>query len=107
MVLKKFLRLIPKSPKPKLIHGSADAKIALEILTNNWDEISAAYDECSEEEQQELIDHFNSVAYELGEALFGDDVDDFKSKIDGLNDEEQESFVERLKESELIDVGNC
>merc|ERR1712150_250228 len=102
-VLKK-LRLKPKSG---IIRGFADAKIALEILTNNWDEISAAYDECSEEEQQELIDHFNTVAYELGEALFGDDVDDFKSKIDGLNDEEQESFVERLKESELIDVGNC
>ena len=104
MTVLKKLRLKPKSG---IIRGFADAKIALEILTNNWDEISAAYDECSEEEQQELIDHFNSVAYELGEALFGDDVDDFKSKIDGLNDEEQESFVERLKESELIDVGNC
>ena len=104
MTVLKKLRLKPKSG---IIRGFADAKIALEILTNNWDEISAAYDECSEEEQQELIDHFNTVAYELGEALFGDDVDDFKSKIDGLNDEEQESFVERLKESELIDVGNC
>ena len=104
MTVLKKLRLKPKSG---IIRGFADAKIALEILTNNWDEISAAYDECSEEEQQELIDHFNTVAYQLGEALFGDDVDDFKSKIDGLNDEEQESFVERLKESELIDVGNC
>ena len=87
MTVLKKLRLKPKSG---IIRGFADAKIALEILTNNWDEISAAYDECSEEEQQELIDHFNTVAYELGEALFGDDVDDFKSKIDGLNDEEQE-----------------
>ena len=104
MTVSKKLRLKPKS---RIIRGVKDAKIALEILTNNWDEISAAYDDCSEEEQQELIDHFNSVAYEVGEALFGGDVDYFKSKIDGLNDEEQESFVERLKESELIDVGNC
>ena len=104
MTVSKKLRL---KAKGKIIRGVADAKIALEILTNNWDEISAAYDECSEEEQQELMDHFNTVACELGDALFGGDVDDFKSKIDGLNDEEQESFVERLKESELIDVGTC
>ena len=100
----KKLRLKDKSG---VIRGVADAKVVMEILTNNWDEISAAFNECSEEEQQELMDHFNTVAHEIGDALFGGDVDDFKSKIDGLNDEEQESFVERLKESELIDVGSC
>ena len=104
MVLKKFLRLIPKSPKSKLIHGSADAKIALEILTSNWDEITAAYNSCSEDEKEELVDHFNTVTYELGDALFGEDVDAFKSKLDSLNDKEQELFVERLNESELIDT---
>ena len=107
MVLKKFLRLIPKSPKPKLIRGSADAKIALEILTSNWNEITVAYNRCSKDEKQELIDHFNTVTNEVGDALFGGNVNDFKSKIDGLNDEEQESFVERLKESELIDTAYC
>ena len=49
MVLKKFLRLIPKS-KINPIRGYADAKIALEILTSNWDEITAAYNSCSKDE---------------------------------------------------------
>ena len=104
MVLKKFLRLTPKS---ELIRGFADAKIALEILTSNWNEITVAYNRCSKDEKQELIDHFNTVTNEVGDALFGGNVNDFKSKIDGLNDEEQESFVERLKESELIDTAYC
>ena len=84
--------------------GFKDAATCLELLKNNWDQIIAAFGATSEEEQEELIAHFNEVAEEVGDVLFGEDMNDFVSKIEGLNDEEQKSFVVALKEAELIVV---
>ena len=47
MKLKKFFRVIPKF---RDVRGFKDAAICMELLTNNWDEISKAFEDATEEE---------------------------------------------------------
>ena len=77
--------------------------IVLDILRENFDEVLNAFNDVDEDEQEELKDHFNQVSPELGDKLFGDDIDDFTTKVQGLNEDEQDQFVEALKEAELLD----
>ena len=86
----------------KKIRGTKDAKICVEILESNWQQLQAAF-EAAEDEQDGLIEHFNAAIDGLGDALFGGDQNDFKSKMDGLNEVEEEAFIEALKQSGLID----
>ena len=53
----------------------------------HWSEIQNALKECSEDEVDELYECFNSAVDGVGDALFGEDVQDFKSYMEGLNDE--------------------
>ena len=63
-------------------------------MKENWEEIATAFEARLEDEKEIFISHFNGVAEEVGDHLFGDDVNDFLSKVEGLNDEEQKAFVE-------------
>ena len=73
-------------------------------MIHNWGEIEAAFKEASEEEQGDLIEHFNQVSYELGDKLFGEDEEDFVNAVNGLNDLELDNLVIAVRESELLDV---
>ena len=95
------LRFIVR-PTTKSKRGFADANACVELLKENWDELGNALDALTEEEKDELLDHFNAAVSGLGEALFGGDIIVFEDKIKGFNDEEQKSFVAALEESELM-----
>ena len=98
MVLKKLKVLTLNRPK----RGTKDAVYCVELCGLNWEEIQTAFGKVSEQEQEDLSNHFNSAVEGVGDALFGEDLKDFKTKMNGLNDEEQKAFVEALIESELI-----
>ena len=56
MTLKRFLRV---KAKMRDVRGYKDAAVSVELLKNNWNEIADAFESISEDEQNELLDHFN------------------------------------------------
>ena len=96
------LKKLRVQAKAKPARGAKDAAVCVELCEHNWSEIQDAFKACSEAEQDELYEHFNGAVEGIGEVLFGEDKQDFKSKMEGLNDEEQKAFVKALRESELI-----
>ena len=98
------LKKLRVQAKAKDSRGSADASGLIDLCDNNWDAIQEAFNAGNEEEQGELMAHFDSAVdgQEIGQALFGGDKEDFKSKMETLNDEELKAFVEATKASELI-----
>ena len=98
------LKKLRVQAKAKDSRGSADASGLIDLCDNNWDAIQEAFTAGTEAEQEELIDHFNSAVdgQEVGNSLFGGDKEDFKSKMETLNDEELKAFVDATKASELI-----
>ena len=97
------LKKLRVQAKAKPARGAKDAAVCVELCEHNWSEIQDAFQACSEEEQNELFEHFNGAVDGVGDVLFGEDQQDFKSKMEGLNDEEQKAFVKALRESELIE----
>ena len=52
-----------------------------------------------------MSEHFNMTVDGLADSLFGDDanIDDFKTFADGLEDEEEKSFIKAIEEALLIE----
>lgn len=75
-----------------------DAVALIDLLDDNWGAIQEdfALKAKSEDEQDALIDYFNSAVdgQEVGDKLFvGGDREDFKSKMETLNPDEKKAFV--------------
>ena len=51
------------------------------------------------------MDHFNSTLDDLGENLFGEDagMEDFKTYITGMEEEDQKKFLTAVKESLMLE----
>ena len=51
------------------------------------------------------MDHFNSRISSLGDCLFGDEAnpEDFRQFIGGFEDEQEEEFLDSVREALLID----
>ena len=103
------LKKLRVAAKGKELRGAQDAGVFVDMMKNNWAEIQEAFGNCSAEEKNELREHFNNAVegQDVGIALFGDEgeaaeQDEFESKMQGLDDEEQSNFVRALRESELI-----
>ena len=105
------LKKLRVQAKAKPARGAQDAAVCVELMSTNWEEIQDAYNACTEEEKNDLKDHFNNAVegQGIGFVLFGDEEeeisaekDDFAAKIEALNEKEEKQFVEALKESELI-----
>ena len=52
-----------------------------------------------------MSEHFNMTVDGLADSLFGDDanIDDFRTFCDGLEDEEEKSFIKAIEEALLIE----
>ena len=53
--------------------GTEQAPEMLELMEENWEELQSAFAGHSNEEQEELLDYFNSAIEDLGDNLFGND----------------------------------
>ena len=82
MELDKTKRLVLKPQNPNLVkvHGSEQASEMVDLMVDNWDQLQDKYQRMSDEDRDEMMDHFNSALNNLGETLFGGDAnpDDFK-----------------------------
>ena len=85
--------------------GTEQAPEMLELMAENWEQLQEKFNSQTEAEKNDMMDHFNSSIENLGDTLFGDDanIDDFRSFIGGLEDEEETQFVTAVKEALLIE----
>ena len=67
------LKKLRVQAKAKPARGAKDAAVCVELVDNNWEEIQDAFKAATEDEQNELFDHFNGAVDGVGEALFGAD----------------------------------
>ena len=86
--------------------GTEGAPELLDMVNENWSQIKENFKASSEEEQEGLLEHFNSAQDEMGDMLFGDDADyeDFKNKFNALSDEQQAAMITLINEVELFDT---
>ena len=79
MPFKKIVLKLPSSDEA-IVRGTEQATEMVEIMTENWDQLQEAFKGYSDDEKEELMDHFNCAIDSLGDALFGDDsnISDFK-----------------------------
>ena len=75
----------------------------LELAQNNWDQIQDKFKGLKVDDQEEMIDHFNSFDGEqsLGNALFGDDpdFDEFRDSVMQLDNEKQNKFAKHWNDA--------
>ena len=81
--------LQPKRPELVKVRGTEQASEMVELMIDNWDQLQSKFNDYSESDKDDLMDHFNCAINNLGESLFGDDAnpEDFKQFMDGLEDE--------------------
>ena len=94
--------------KAKSGRGSVDAKAVIDCMKDAWDELQTAISNISEEEQQQLKDHFNGFIDgedDLGDILFGT-AEDFDSRVKFLDDEVQKKYTDEIKAQEVIDMSD-
>ena len=106
MVFKKAkLMFRPKNPGLVEVRGTEKANEMVELMVDNWDQLQDKFNDYSEAEKDEMMDHFNCCINNLGDSLFGDEAnpEDFKQFIDGLEDEQEVDFLESVREALLID----
>ena len=62
------------------------------MLINHWSDFRESFDQMSEDDQNELISHFESLDENYGDILFGEDssAEDMARYILSRNDEAQE-----------------
>ena len=91
--------------KAKSGRGSVDAAACIDAVKNTWGDLQAAIATMSENEKDQLKDHFNGLIEDecdLGDILFGS-ADDFESRLKFLDDEVQQEYVDELIKQEVID----
>ena len=81
--------LKPKRPELVKVRGTEQASEMVELMIDNWVQLQSKFNDYSESDKDDLMDHFNCAINNLGESLFGDDAnpEDFKQFMDGLEDE--------------------
>ena len=81
--------------------GTEKAREMLELMTENWTQLQENFRNQSEEEQGEMIDHFNDACDELGDQLFGEDasIEDFDRAVRSLEEAEEAKFMEAVREA--------
>ena len=81
-----FKRLVLKPKGDRGSRGTEAAKEMLELMTDNWDQLQDKFNSQTENEQIEMLEHFNETIDGLGDTLFGDDcnIEDFTAFINGL-----------------------
>ena len=67
------LKKLRVQAKAKPARGAKDAAVCVELVDSNWSEIQDAFKAASEDEQNELFEHFNGAVDGVGDALFGED----------------------------------
>merc|ERR1712110_98892 len=87
-------------------HSNLDA-VQVHIV-DSWDDFKDALEALSEEESQQLKDHFNNLIEgeendELGEVLFGD-LSDFEQKLCTVSDQDKQTFFDELFEVGVFDL---
>ena len=62
----------------------------IDLMVYNWSALQERFNEQTESEKEEYIEHFNSAIDGLGDTLFGDvaNIIDFKQFVNSLDDEE-------------------
>ena len=77
----------------------------LNLMESNWEDIQTAFSQYSNEEQDELLDHFNAAIEDLGDNLFGSDANfsDLRTFIVGCDEENQKKFLEAVNEALILD----
>ena len=72
--------------------GTEKAQEMIDMLINHWSDFRESFDQMSEDDQNELISHFESLDENYGDILFGEDssAEDMARYILSRNDEAQE-----------------
>merc|ERR1712117_305934 len=84
--------------------GTEQADELIEMLNENWDQVQEHFNKKTEEQQEELLAHFESVDVDLGDCLFGDSAspEDVAKFINGKPDDEQNAISDAI--SEALDI---
>ena len=80
----------------------------IDMLSENWEQIQEAFKGKSEDEQEQLLAHFESINEDLGDCLFGDSAsaEDVKKFVEGKSDAQQDTIAEAIQAAlavELVD----
>ena len=72
--------------------GTEQANELIDMLSENWQQVQDLFNSKNEEQQMELLDHFESVNPNLGDYLFGEEAsaEDVSMFIKGKPDEERD-----------------
>ena len=97
------LNIRPKDPKD--VRGTKKASEMIDLMIDNWDQLQEKFEDYTESDKEELMDHFNCAVENLGDALFGSDAspEDFKTFMAGLEEEKEQVFLIAVKEALLIE----
>ena len=79
-IMKVQILLKPKRPELVKVRGTEQASEMVELMIDNWDQLQSKFNDYSESDKDDLMDHFNCAINNLGESLFRDDAnpEDFK-----------------------------
>ena len=71
------------------------------MLSENWQQVQDLFNSKSEEQQEELLAHFESVNPDLGDCLFGEEAsaEDVSKFINGKPDEEQDAIAAAINDA--------
>ena len=98
---------VPKL-KRKAPHGRGikDAKTIMDTVMNNWDDLVEDLQKLSDEDQNTIKEHFNSLIAgeeDLGDLLFGE-MNDFKQRIEFLQEDDYDTYAKEIENEEIIIV---
>ena len=81
--------------------GTEQANELIEMLNENWDQVQELFNNKTEEQQEELLAHFESVNADLGDCLFGESAsaEDVSKFINGKPDAEQDAIAAAINET--------
>ena len=85
--------------------GTEQATEVCEMLSENWQQFREKYNSLEQEEQDEMLEHFDSILENLGDILFGEDSndEDMQKFVLSSSDEEQNAFAKAVEECLLIE----
>ena len=81
--------------------GTEQANELIDMLSENWQQVQDLFNNKSEEQQEELLAHFESVNPDLGDCLFGEEAsaEDVSKFINGKPDAEQDAIAEAINDA--------
>ena len=85
--------------------GTEQASEVCEMLSENWQQFRDKYNALAQEEQDEMLEHFEGIMDNLGDILFGEDSndEDVKRFVLSQSDDKQDAFAKAVEESLLIE----